>query len=170
MTLFVLAVSTLAPAHARSTFNLGVGHEWAVPVSAEGAALGPGLQGSVGYGIGLKVARLIPEIGVSGYYEQGVLVPRVGGRFLIGWILTPGVYAHAAAAIGGPFAEPAIGFDGGASLELAVPFVRVGAYGGMQVFGGPSGPGIPDQTFVGGLQIVLSIPLGKDDELMPPAG
>lgn len=167
MSMALLAAIALHSAHARPTFNLGIGHEWAIPVTAEGAPLGPGIAGHVGLGIGLKIARLIPEVGIAGYYEQGVLVPRVGGRLLIGWIVTPGVYAHAAGAIGGPFAEPAIGFDGGASLELAVPYVRVGAYGGMQVFGGPSGPGIPDQTIVGGLHIVLSIPIGAEDDSVP---
>lgn len=162
-------LALVATAAARPTFNLGIGHEWALPVNAGDAALGPGIKGDLGVGIGLKVLRLIPEVGVAGYYEQGVIVPRVGGRLLVGWILTPGAYAHAAGAIGGPFAEPVLGFDSGLSLELAVPYVRVGATAGLQVFGGASGPEIPDQGWVGGLHVVLSLPLKRDDAAVSPS-
>jgi hypothetical protein len=133
-------------------------------MSAEGGRLGPGVQASLGPSFSLKIARIIPEIGASYYYDSDVLVPRVGGRAILFWLLTPGIYAHANAAVGGPFAEPELGFDAGASLHLSIPYIRVGGYGGIQVFGGETGPGIPDQSFVGGLEIAVSIPLGKKPE------
>ncbi|MCB9673557.1 MAG: hypothetical protein H6737_00485 [Alphaproteobacteria bacterium] len=165
----VVALLTLfasAPALAGTHVHLAASHEWGVPMSAEGSPLGPGIAAHVGPSFSLKIARLIPEIGATYHYETGVIVPRAGGRLIIGWILTPGVYAHANAAIGEPFAAPTPGFDAGISLHLSIPFVRVGGYGGIEVFGGESGPGIPDQNFIGGLEIALSIPLKKkaDDD------
>ncbi|MEZ4321959.1 MAG: hypothetical protein R3F61_31095 [Myxococcota bacterium] len=171
----LLALGISSPALAGTQLHLGAAHEWGVPMSAEGGRLGPGVAASIGPSFGLKIARLIPEVGASYHYESGVLVPRAGGRLILGWIVTPGVYAHANCAVGGPFADPTLGFDAGVSAHLSIPFVRVGGYGGIEVFGGESGPGIPDQSFIGAVEIAVSIPLGKksddepDDETPPPA-
>ena len=169
-----LLLPAIAPAHAdRPHLHLAAGHEWGVPMSAEGGRLGPGVQAAIGPSFSLKIARIIPEVGASYHYESEVLVPRAGARAIIGWILTPGVYAHANAAVGGPFAEPQFGFDAGASLHLSIPYLRVGGYGGIEVFGGESGPDIPDQSFIGGLELHLAIPVGKkkdddDADAAPP--
>jgi len=151
-------------AFAGTQLHLAASHEWAVPMESGTASLGPGIAAHAGPSFSLKLARIIPEIGASYHYQTGVLVPRAGGRLILGWLITPGVYAHANTAIGGVFAEPTFGFDAGASLHLSIPYLRVGGYGGIEVFGGQTGPTIPDQNFVGGIEIALAIPLKKEVE------
>ena len=155
----LLALALLAsPADAGTKAVLGVHHEWTAPMADSGGTLGGGIGGDVGLGFNFKIARLIPEIGATYYYNSGVVTPRLGGRFLFGFIVMPGVYTHVNSAFGGPF-NGELGFDAGVSLDIAVPFVRFGGYGGLMFQGGEGGAGIPDQNFVAGIQIAFSIPL-----------
>ena len=148
-------------ASAGDILRIGVGHEWAIGMTPEDTSIGNSLSANAGYGFALKIAKLIPEIGLSYAYQSNILIPRAGARLQIGWILTPGVYAHANMPIGGPFATGTLGFDAGVSLHVAIPFVQIGAVGGIQVFGGESGPGIPDKNFVGMLEIALALPVNR---------
>lgn len=153
----------IAPrAHASDFVHVGVAHEWTVATEPGGPSLGEGVAGSLGYGIRLKILRLVPEVGVAYYYTRDVWVPRVGARLLVGFVVTPGLYAHANAALGGPFGDALpVGFDAGGSLHLSVPFVRAGGYAGIQAFGGASGPDIPDVGFVVGVELALALPTSK---------
>ena len=49
-------------------------------MQSNGTPLGPGLNASLGYGFSLKLAKLIPEVGASYYYDSEILVPRAGAR------------------------------------------------------------------------------------------
>lgn len=163
--LIAMAVFGAPAAHASNFVHVGAAHEWAIPTEAAGPALGPGVAATLGYGVRLKIARLIPEVGAAYYYESGVFVPRAGARLILGFLITPGIYAHANAAIGGPFGDALpFGFDAGASLHMTIPYVRFGGYGGIQAFGGETGPDIPDVGFVGGLEIALVLPTKKTEE------
>ena len=159
MITFLMALSSSA--HAGDVIHVAAGHAWTQRFTRDAAQLGPVLQLDVGYGKGIGIGKIIPEAGLGLAYGSGALIPRVGARAILGWLVTPGVYAHANVALGGPFGA-APGFDGGITLDLSLPFVRVGGFAGVQVFGGASGPDIPDQNFVGGIELVLSLPTTKD--------
>lgn len=150
-------------AQARDIVHVAVSHEWSERFTRDAGSLGPSLKADVGFGKGIGIGKIIPEVGVGYAYQSGILVPRAGARAILGWVVTPGMYTHVNAGIGGPFASPVLGFDAGLTLDLSLPFVRVGGFGGVQVFGGPSGPTIPDQNWVFGLEIALSIPVTKGD-------
>lgn len=165
--LFLLA----SDAHARDVAHVAVSHEWSERFTRDAGSLGPSLKADLGFGKGIGIGKLIPEAGVGYAYESGVVVPRAGVRAILGWVVTPGLYSHVIAGLGGPFQDPLLGFDGGLTLDLSLPYVRVGGFGGIQVFGGPSGTSIPDQNWTFGVELALSIPVGKrttkEDDLLP---
>jgi hypothetical protein len=162
----MLVLLGLVPAAtAGDIVHVAISHEWSERFTRDAASLGPSLKGDVGYGFGIGLGKLIPEVGVGYAYETGVLVPRAGARAILGWLITPGVYAHLNSGIGGPFENPVLGFDGGITLDLSLPYVRLGGFAGVQVFGGPTGPTIPDQNWTAGFEIALSIPMKDDDGL-----
>lgn len=152
-------------AQARDVVHVTAGYAFTERFTRDAGQLGPMLQLDVGYGKGIGIGKIIPEVGLGLAHDTGVLVPRVGARAILGWLITPGVYAHGNVALGGPFGA-APGFDSGITLDLSLPYVRVGAFGGIQVFGGESGPDIPDQNLVGGFEVVLSLPVGRDDGVL----
>ena len=162
MTLFALA--TLA--QARDVLHVTASHEWSQRLSRDAGQMGPSLKLDVGFGKGIGIGKIIPEVGLAYAYERQVIVPRVGVRAILGWLITPGVYAHVNGAWsggGGPFPSPVLGFDSGASLHLQLPYIRISAFGGVQFFGGPSGADIPDRNVVGGLELVLALPVRRDE-------
>lgn len=164
----MIMIALVSSAQAGSSFRLVAAHEWGVRMDDSTAPMGPGVAAYIGYAAAAKIARVVPEVGVGYAYNRQVWVPRIGGRIQIGWLLTPGIYAHASTAIGEPFATPTFGFDAGLSLDLALPYLHFGGFGGIQAFGGSSAPDVPDLNFVGGLQMTLAIPVGKkDDPLLP---
>ena len=157
-------IALVSSAQAGDSFRVGIAHEWGVRMTDDVAPMGPGLAGYVGYAIGLKILRFVPEVGIGWAYNRNVLIPRAGGRIQIGWILTPGIYAHGSMAVGDPFASGTFGFDGGLSFDIAVPYVQFGGFGGIQAFAGESGPNIPDLNFVGGVQVTLTVPTRRDKD------
>lgn len=163
----MILLALMPGAHAGSSFRVVAAHEWGVRLDDSGAPMGPGLAGYVGYAFAAKIMRIVPEVGVNWAYGRGVLIPRVGGRLQIGWVVTPGVFVHASAPIGDPFATGTVGFDAGLSFDVALPYVHLGAFGGVQGFSGESGPDIPDVNFIGGLQVTLAIPTSKKEAAEP---
>lgn len=160
----MITIALASIAHGGSSFRLVAAHEWGVRMDDTSAPMGPGLAAYVGYAAAAKIARIVPEVGVAYAYNRGIWIPRVGARIQIGWLITPGLYAHASSPIGAPFETPTFGFDAGLSLDLALPYIHVGGFGGIQAFGGASGPDVPDLNFVGGLQLTLAIPVGKKEK------
>lgn len=162
----MILLALLPSAVAGDSLRVVVAHEWGVRMVDSGSPMGPGVAGYVGYAFAARIARIVPEVGVGWAYNRNVIVPRVGGRLQIGWLLTPGIYAHGNMAVGDPFPAGTFGFDGGLSLDLALPYVHLGGFGGIQAFAGESGPDIPDLNFVGGVQVTLAIPTrrSKDEQ------
>ncbi|MCA9566278.1 MAG: hypothetical protein KC656_00470 [Myxococcales bacterium] len=160
----MLLLALLPSASARDVVHIALAHEWSERYTRDAGQMGPSIRADLGYGFGIGIGKLIPEVGTSIAYESGVVIPRAGVRAILGWLVTPGVYAHGNLALGGPFASPAPGFDAGLTVDLSLPFVRLGVFGGGQFFGGASGPTIPDQNVVFGMEACLSIPIGADDE------
>lgn len=158
----IACMSLVAPAAmAGNGVIIGVESTYGIPMDDTTDRLGLGLGGTIGYQFDFIAVKLIPEIGATYFIGPELTVPRIGGRAVIGWIVSPGVYAHFATPIGPPFATGTPGADAGLTLELSIPRLRVGAHAGVLVFGDPlpDYPRGPDTSFMGGLQ--LQINLGK---------
>lgn len=160
----MLPIALLSTALAGDSLRLGFAHEWGVRATDTNAPMGPGAAVYVGYAFGAPLVKFVPEIGVLYAYGRDVWVPRAGLRVQIGFILLPGIFVHAASPIGSPFEAPTFGFDAGLSLDIELPYIKLGGFGGLQAFGGASGPDIPDVNFIGGLQLTIAIPTSKDDD------
>lgn len=154
----MLWLALLPSASAKDIVHVAVAHEWSERFTRDAGQMGPSVRLDVGYGKGIGIGKLIPEVGLAVAYDREMLVPRAGIRAILGWVVTPGAYAHVNTTVGGPFRSGTLGFDAGLTLDVSLPFVRFGGFGGLQVFGGEPGPDIPDQNWVGGLEVALSLP------------
>ena len=114
----MLLLALLPSASARDVVHIALAHEWSERYTRDAGQMGPSIRADLGYGFGIGIGKLIPEVGTSIAYESGVVIPRAGVRAILGWLVTPGVYAHGNLALGGPFASPAPGFDAGSTQVI----------------------------------------------------
>ena len=160
MSLLLAAMLTQA-AHAKDVLHITTAHDWSQRLSRNAGEMGSTFKVDVGYGKGIGIGKLIPEVGIGLAYNRGVIIPRVGLRAVLGWVIQPGAYAHVNAALAGPFGA-ATGFDTGVTLHLQLPYIRVGGFAGVQFFGGRTGPDIPDRNAAAGLELIFALPINRD--------
>lgn len=130
-------------AHA-AIVSLDVGTKTLLP---SGVTAEPTLGLRFGHEVDLKLARLVPEIGLVGIPETEFVGGIGGARVSILRLIEPGAYAHLG--YGGVVGEPGgFTFDGGLQLDVVVSRLRAGIHAGGEVDG--SG-GSSDGFFVAGL-------------------
>lgn len=123
----VLAVS----GEARAGFFLGAELDGGTPINAPGLSTGYGFVGMAGYRIGLGPVFLQPELQGSYMVFPGTVIAgkatRIlgGGRFGLGRMVQPAIFAHAG--IGWVNGDNAPALDAGLALGFKlIPFLRFG--------------------------------------------
>ncbi|MFT5453818.1 MAG: hypothetical protein ACI9K2_000292 [Myxococcota bacterium] len=143
------ALTVAAPAIAAPI--IGVQTDMASPTGGA-AGLGTGFAGTLGYGVELGLAEVIPEIGISWFGESRRLLPRAGGRLMVGKVVEPGVYAHVVFADGLSLAPGRAGWDAGVLLDLTViPHLDIGVHVGALTL--PAAQAERSTHVVGGLHL-----------------
>jgi hypothetical protein len=148
----LLGLALITPALAAPT--LGVQADFSSPLG-QTSSLGTGVTGTLGYGVDLALIEVIPELGASWFGASRRLLPRVGGRVMVGKIVEPGAYAHVVFADGLSLAPGRAGWDAGVMLDItAVPHLDIGLHGGVLAL--PSGGERPATHLTGGLHMGIT--------------
>jgi hypothetical protein len=112
-----------------ATVSVDVGTEIQVP---SGVTAQPTLGLRLGQELDLKVARIVPEVGLVGIPQTSFVGIIAGGRVSILRLIEPGAFAHLG--YGGAFGEEGwLTFDGGLQLDLAISKVRAGIHAGTEI-------------------------------------
>jgi hypothetical protein len=100
--------------------------------TTDGEMSSPTLGLRLGKELDLKVARIVPEVGIVGVPGTSFVGVIGGARLSVLRFIEPGAYAHLG--YGGVFGDSGWGTaDAGLQLDLALAHVRAGVHGGVEV-------------------------------------
>jgi len=116
----------------------------ATTTATDAPALGTGIGARVGLPLGIGIARIVPEAGLTGWTGSSLLVPEVGARASIGAGIEPGAYGHLLFPMPTP-GGPTRGWDAGGTLAFTMLPVDIGVRAGLT---GLSGPAMQPTTYL----------------------